>query len=183
MKIYSVLTFFLFMSSIVYSQGIENTSIHQFKVEDLYGDLFDFNSLKGQKIMVVNTASECGLTPQYDKLQSIYQKYKDSGFVIVGFPANNFAGQEPGTNEEIALFCKHNYGVTFPMMKKISVKGDDIHPIYQFLTSKSKNGITDSSVSWNFQKYLIDKTGKLVKVLEPRTEPDAQEIIDWIESE
>jgi len=156
-------------------------SIHQYTVTDIDGKSFDFKSLKGKKIMVVNTASKCGLTPQYEKLEAIYQKYKNSNFIIVGFPANNFMGQEPGSNEEIATFCKKNYGVSFSMMEKISVKGSDIHPVYQFLTEKSKNGLEDNSVQWNFQKYLIDENGYLVKVISPRTSPDDQEITSWIE--
>jgi glutathione peroxidase len=156
-------------------------SIHQFTVTDIDGKSFDFKSLKGKKIMVVNTASKCGLTPQYEKLEALYQKYKNSNFVIVGFPANNFMGQEPGTNEEIATFCKKNYGVSFSMMEKISVKGSDMHPIYEFLTEKSKNGLEDNSVQWNFQKYLLDENGYLIKVVSPRTSPDDQEIISWIE--
>ena len=156
-------------------------SIHQFTVTDIDGKSFDFKSLKGKKIMVVNTASKCGLTPQYEKLEALYQKYKNSNFVIVGFPANNFMGQEPGTNEEIATFCKKNYGVSFSMMEKISVKGSDMHPIYEFLTEKSKNGLEDNSVQWNFQKYLLDENGYLIKVVSPRTSPDDLEIISWIE--
>ena len=156
-------------------------SIHQFTVTDIDGKSFDFKSLKGKKIMVVNTASKCGLTPQYEKLEALYQKYKNSNFVIVGFPANNFMGQEPGTNEEIATFCKKNYGVSFSMMEKISVKGSDMHPIYEFLTEKSKNGLEDNSVQWNFQKYLLDENGYLIKVVSPRTSPDDQEITSWIE--
>jgi glutathione peroxidase len=157
-------------------------TIYQFKVTDLYGKPFDFARLKGKKILVVNTASECGLTPQYQDLESIYEKYKDKNFVIVGFPANNFGAQEPGTNEQIAKFCKANYGVTFPMMSKISVKGSDKHAVYQFLTEKKRNGLQDSEVEWNFQKYLIDESGHLVKVLSPRTLPTDAEIINWINS-
>ena len=156
-------------------------SIYQFKVEDLSGDSFDFSTLKGKKILVVNTASECGLTPQYEQLQAIYEKYKDKNFVIVGFPANNFGSQEPGTNKQIATFCQKNYGVTFPMMSKISVKGNDMHPIYQFLTQKAKNGLEDSEVQWNFQKYLINEKGELAKVISPRTLPTDIEITNWIE--
>jgi glutathione peroxidase len=163
------------------SMNTSKESIHQFTVTDIDGKSFDFKSLKGKKIIVVNTASKCGLTPQYEKLEALYQKYKNSNFVIVGFPANNFMGQEPGTNEEIATFCKKNYGVSFSMMEKISVKGSDIHPVYQFLTEKSKNGLEDNSVQWNFQKYLIDENGYLVKVVSPRTSPDDQEITSWIE--
>lgn len=157
-------------------------TIFEFKVTDIKNVEFDFASLKGKKIMVVNTASECGLTPQYEQLQAVYEKYKDQNFVIVGFPANNFMGQEPGNNEEIATFCKANYGVTFPMMSKISVKGKDIHPIYQFLTQKSQNGLEDSDVQWNFQKYLIGTDGKLVRVVSPKVLPNDASIISWIES-
>ena len=159
---------------------MENT-IYQFKVEDIEGNAFDLSSLKGKKVMIVNTASKCGLTPQYKQLEELYQKYKDDDFVIIGFPANNFASQEPGTDEEIAQFCERNYGVTFPMMSKISVKGDDMHPLYQFLTQKSKNGYADSDVSWNFQKYLINEEGKVVEVIDPRTLPTDEKVISWIE--
>ena len=159
---------------------MENT-IYQFQVEDIEGNAFDLSSLKGKKVMIVNTASKCGLTPQYKQLEELYQKYKDDNFVIIGFPANNFASQEPGTDEEIAQFCERNYGVTFPMMSKISVKGDDMHPLYQFLTQKSKNGYADSEVSWNFQKYLINEEGKVVEVIDPRTLPTDEKVISWIE--
>ena len=162
--------------------GINNSqSIYQFKVNDIDGQSFDFESLKGKKVMIVNTASKCGLTPQYEQLEAIYKKYKDNGFVIVGFPANDFMGQEPGSNEEIGDFCKKNYGVSFPMMSKISVKGKKMAPIYQFLTSKKHNGFEDSKVKWNFQKYLINEEGKLVKVIAPTTKPDDTSIISWIE--
>jgi glutathione peroxidase len=157
-------------------------SVHQFKVEDIDGTPFDLSSLKGKKVMIVNTASKCGLTPQYEQLEAVYQAYKDSNFTIVGFPANNFMGQEPGSNEEIAEFCQKNYGVSFPMMSKISVKGKDKHELYQFLTEKDLNGLEDNEVKWNFQKYLIDEEGKLVKVIGPTTLPNDQEIIDWITS-
>lgn len=157
-------------------------TIYQFKVEDLSGNSFDFASLKGKKVMIVNTASKCGLTPQYKDLEAIYKEYKDKGFVIVGFPANNFASQEPGTNEEIGAFCQQNYGVTFPMMDKVSVKGDDMCDVYKFLTQKSKNGLQDSEVEWNFQKYLINEKGELAKVIKPRTLPTDPEVINWIKS-
>ncbi|WP_413998545.1 glutathione peroxidase [Flavobacterium sp. W1B] len=155
-------------------------TIYQFKVEDLSGNIFDFSTLKGKKIMIVNTASKCGLTPQYKDLEAIYKEYKDKGFVIVGFPANNFASQEPGTNEEIATFCQQNYGVSFPMMDKVSVKGDDMCAVYQFLTQKAKNGLQDSNVEWNFQKYLINEKGELEKVIAPKTLPTDPSVIDWI---
>ena len=161
---------------------MKKENIYQFKVSDLYGSDFDFSTLEGKKIMVVNTASECGLTPQYEDLQKLYDQYKDKDFVIVGFPANNFGGQEPGSNEQIASFCKENYGVTFPMMSKISVKGEDKHQVYQFLTQKSRNGLQDSEVQWNFQKYLIDSNGELAMVIEPKTLPTDPSVVNWIES-
>jgi glutathione peroxidase len=189
MKNLSMFSFALFLfwscqgqnkQAVTNTTTMEKQTIYQFKVEDLSGKEFDFASLKGKKIMIVNTASKCGLTPQYKDLETIYQQYKDKGFVIVGFPANNFASQEPGTNEEIAAFCQLNYGVTFPMMDKISVKGDDMHKVYQFLTQKSKNGLQDSDVEWNFQKYLLNEKGELVKVISPRTLPTDSEIVNWI---
>ena len=159
---------------------MQKQTIYQFKVEDLSGKTFDFASLKGKKIMIVNTASKCGNTPQYKDLEELYEKYKNKNFVIVGFPANNFLWQEPGTNAEIAAFCKKNYGVTFPMMAKISVKGKDMHEVYQYLTQKSKNGIEDSEVKWNFQKYILNEKGELEKVISPKTLPTDPEIIDWL---
>lgn len=159
---------------------MKKQSIHQFKVSDLEGNEFDFASLKGKKVLVVNTASKCGLTPQYKELQALYEKYGNEKFVIVGFPANDFMSQEPGTNDEIGAFCQKNYGVTFPMMGKISVKGDGKHPLYQFLTEKSKNGLEDNDVEWNFQKYLLDENGELEQVISPRTSPMDSKIIQWI---
>ena len=159
---------------------VQTQTIYQFKVTDLYGKEFDFSTLKGKKLLIVNTASECGLTPQYKDLEAIYSKYKDKNFVIIGFPANNFGSQEPGSNVQIAKFCQMNYGVTFPMMSKISVKGKDIHEVYQFLTQKDKNGLQDSQVEWNFQKYLINEEGELIKVLSPRVLPTDSEIVGWI---
>ena len=157
-------------------------SIYDFTVKDIYGDDFKLSDLKGKKIMIVNTASKCGLTSQYKGLENLYSRYKSMNFVIVGFPANNFLWQEPGSNEKIANFCKENYGVTFPMMSKISVKGSSMHPLYKFLTDKSKNGVISSSVSWNFQKYLINEDGSIYKVISPRTKPEDPKIIDWITS-
>jgi len=161
---------------------MEKQTIYQFKVKDLSGKDFDFASLKGKKIMIVNTASKCGNTPQYKDLEALYKKYAAQGFVIVGFPANNFMSQEPGTNEEIAAFCQLNYGVTFPMMSKISVKGKEMHEVYQFLTQKSKNGFEDSQVKWNFQKYLLNEKGELVKVIAPKTVPNDPEVLNWLKS-
>jgi glutathione peroxidase len=162
------------------TKTMEKQTIYQFKVEDLSGKTFDFATLKGKKILVVNTASKCGLTPQYKDLEKIYKEYKDKGLVIVGFPANNFGKQEPGTNAKIETFCEMNYGVTFPMMSKISVKGSDMDPIYQFLTQKAKNGLQDSDVEWNFQKYLINEKGELTKVISPQVLPTDDAIVSWI---
>ena len=177
----SILLFFLFILTSVSVNAQNNTSIYQFKVEDLSGNTFDFASLKGKKILIVNTASKCGYTPQYEQLEAIYNKYKNKNLVIIGFPANNFMWQEPGTNAEIATFCKSKYGVTFPMMAKISVKGKDIHPIYQFLTQKKLNGVLDSKVEWNFQKYLINEKGQLEQVYMSGVKPNDEKIINWIE--
>lgn len=158
------------------------SSIYDFTVNDINGDVFHFSDLKGKKVMIVNTASKCGLTPQYEQLEALYKDYKDKGLVIVGFPANNFMNQESGSNEEIASFCKLNYGVTFPMMEKIDVKGDAIAPIYKYLTTLSLNGHSDNEVQWNFQKYLIDEQGFLVKVIGPKTLPNDKEILDFLKS-
>lgn len=155
-------------------------SIYDFKVTGLDGKPINFADFKGKKIMIVNTASECGNTPQYEQLQALYEKYKGK-LVIVGFPANNFGDQEPGSNEQIADFCSKNYQVSFPMSQKISVKGDDVHPIYQWLTKKELNGYSDSQVKWNFQKYLIDENGKLIAVYKAGMKPDNDEIIKAIE--
>ncbi|MFT4969506.1 MAG: glutathione peroxidase [Chitinophagales bacterium] len=155
-------------------------TIYQFQVEDINGESFDFDDLKGKKVMIVNTASKCGLTPQYEDLEKVYQEYKDQNLVVIGFPANNFLSQEPGSNEDIASFCQKNYGVSFPMMSKISVKGKDMHEFYQFLTMMDLNGFEDSKVAWNFQKYLIGEEGKLEKVISPKTLPTDPEVIDWI---
>lgn len=173
---------FAFMFTIVSSAMAAKgpASIHDFVVEDIYGDPFDMASLEGKKVMIVNTASRCGLTPQYEELENLYRMYGETGFVIIGFPANNFMNQEPGTNEEIIAFCEDNYGVSFPMMSKISVKGDDIAPIYEWLTNKEMNGKMDSTISWNFQKFLIDEQGQLLDVLAPRVSPMSDQVIDWL---
>lgn len=155
--------------------------IHQFKVKDITGNDFDLSQLKGKKVLIVNTASKCGLTPQFEQLEALYQKYKDQNFIILGFPTNDFMSQDPGTNEEIAAFCKLNYGVTFPMMEKVKVKGATIEPIFNYLLTKNLNGLGDFVVEWNFQKFLINEEGKLDKVISPKTSPTDQEIINWIE--
>ncbi len=162
--------------------GLAQTSgFYNFKVKTLEGKDFDFASLKGKKVMVVNTASKCGFTPQYKDLEELYEKYQGQ-LVIIGFPANNFLNQEPGSATEIRAFCTANYGVTFPMMEKISVKGSDMAPIYKWLTSKEQNGVMDSSVKWNFQKYLIDENGKLIDVIYSSEKPTSDKVTAWINS-
>lgn len=179
MKTNLFLTLILFFAMTTFGQT--KKTFYDFTVETITGETFELSSLKGKKVMVVNTASKCGLTPQYEGLQALYAKYGGENFTIIGFPANNFMSQEPGTDEEILEFCTSNYGVGFPMMSKISVKGDDMHALYKWLTSKSENGVMDSDVSWNFQKYLIDENGKLADMMSPRTKPDDPKIIAWIE--
>lgn len=177
MRILILLSIMTFSASLVNAQ---TKSLYDFTVKTIEGESFPLSQLKGKKVMVVNTASKCGLTPQYELLEKLYKQYKGQNFVIIGFPANNFMGQEPGSNAEILEFCTKNYGVTFPMMEKISVKGDDIHPLYQWLTSKKENGAVDADVTWNFQKFLINEEGKVEKSFSPRTKPNDEEIINWI---
>ena len=174
---------FLFVLAFVSTLTFGQKSFYDFTVKDIEGSDFDLSSLKGKKVLVVNTASKCGNTPQYKTLQELYEKYKSDDFTIIGFPANNFGAQEPGSDEDIAEFCEKNYGVTFPMMSKISVKGSDMHPLYHWLTEKSKNGVMDSEVKWNFQKYMIDENGHLVDVVAPKTQPDDEKVLDWIKGD
>ena len=174
----SILFLLLVFSLAGLAQG---SGFYDFKVKTLEGDDFDFSSLKGKKVMVVNTASKCGNTPQYKDLEELYEQNKED-LVIIGFPANNFANQEPGSASDIRKFCTENYGVTFPMMEKISVKGNDIHPLYKWLTSKNKNGVMDSEVTWNFQKYLIDENGNLIDVIKPKVKPSSEKVLAWISS-
>ena len=155
-------------------------SFYDFTVYDVDSNKFELSQLKGKKVLVVNVASKCMYTKQYPDLEKLYQTYKDSNFVIIGFPANNFMKQEPGTNEEIKEFCTLNYGVTFPIMAKISVKGKDIHPLYKWLTSKEQNGVENSKVKWNFQKYMINEDGSFHAYVKPGKKPFTEKIIDWI---
>jgi glutathione peroxidase len=156
--------------------SIQTKTIYDFTVESLNGGTINFADFKGKKILIVNTASKCGFTPQYEELQALYEKYKDH-LVIVGFPANNFFSQEPGSNETIEAFCKKNYGVTFPMAAKISVKGKDIAPVYKWLCNKAENGVMDAKISWNFNKFILDENGKLIAHFKSNVKPMSEEII------
>lgn len=172
-----IFAFFISLATVLSAQQ----NFHSFKVKTIDGEDFDLAGLKGKKVLVVNTASRCGLTPQYKELQQLYLKYGGEKFTIIAFPANNFLNQEPGTNEEIQEFCSREYEITFPVMEKISVKGDDIHPLYKWLTSKELNGKFDAAVTWNFQKFMIDENGNLVDYCTPKTKPSDEKIINWIE--
>ncbi|MBL6963835.1 MAG: glutathione peroxidase [Bacteroidetes bacterium] len=156
------------------------SSFYLLKASTINHEDFDFSTLKGKKVLIVNTASKCGFTPQYKELQELYEKYGKDDFVILGFPSNDFASQEPGNEEQIKAFCQRNYGVTFPMMSKISVKGSDKHEVYTWLTDKDRNGKMDSKVNWNFQKYLVDEKGQLVEVYPSNVKPLDDRIVDWI---
>ena len=160
-----------------FSPAVSQTrSIYDFKVAGLDGDTIDFAEFKGKKILIVNTASKCGFTPQYEDLEKLYKTYKDK-LVIVGFPANNFFSQEPGSNETISEFCKKNYGVSFPMAAKISVKGKNIAPIYKWLCDKEENGVMDAKISWNFNKFLLDENGKIIAHFKSAVKPMSEEIL------
>lgn len=155
-------------------------AFYELTATDIHGGPVRMAELKGKKLMVVNTASECGYTPQYAQLQELYEAYKDKGFVIIGFPCNQFGAQEPGDEQRIEAFCRKNYGVTFPLMAKVEVKGKGQHPVYKWLTSKAENGVMDSEVKWNFHKYLIDGDGNLVMSLESGVSPLDERILAWL---
>lgn len=155
------------------------SSIYDFKVEGLEGGSIDLSKYKGKKIMIVNTASKCGNTPQYAELEQLYEKYKDK-LVIIGFPANNFGQQEPGTNTEIKEFCTKNYGVSFPMAAKVSVKGDDIAPIFKYLTNEAKKLGFEDPIKWNFTKFLLDENGKLITVIHNKTKPMSEDVLKYL---
>ena len=157
------------------------SSVLEFTMNSIDGAPTSLASFKGKVLLVVNVASRCGFTPQYEGLEKIYEKYKDQGLVIMGFPANNFLGQEPGTNEEIKTFCTRKYNVSFPMFSKISVKGDDKAPLYQFLTDTNLNPTTGGEIKWNFTKFLVDRNGKVIERFEPEVKPDSPEVIAAIE--
>jgi glutathione peroxidase len=178
-----VMTFVIVASLVYDSVSAQSKNFYDFTVKTIEGKKFPLSKLKGKKTLVVNVASKCGLTPQYKQLQELYDKYGKGNFTIIAFPANNFGKQEPGTNEEIKEFCTSIYSVTFPMMSKISVKGDDIAPVYKWLTSKNENGKSDAEVTWNFQKFMIDENGNWVGIVEPKVLPTDKIITDWIEKQ
>ncbi len=169
-------------SSTVMTKTSNAKSIYEFEVTDIDGNNINLGKYKDSVVMFVNTASECGYTPQYKGLQAIYDKYKDRGFVILGFPANNFGGQEPGTNDEIKDFCTLKYKVTFPMFAKISVKGDDQHPLYQFLTNEKTNPKFAGDVSWNFNKFLANEKGEMIARFSSKETPESNEVTKAIET-
>lgn len=154
-------------------------TIYEFKVPSIEGGTIDFSKYKGKKILVVNTASKCGYTPQYEGLEKLYKQYGDK-LVIVGFPANNFGQQEPGSNEEIQQFCKVRYGVTFPLASKVEVVGENTHPLFKWLTSKEENGVLDASIQWNFTKFLLDENGKLLASFPSKVAPESEEIVKYL---
>ena len=164
----------------VKTNKVMSKSIYDYKVDALEeGKTINFADFKGKKILVVNTASECGFTPQYADLEKLSNEYKDK-LVVVGFPANNFGGQEPGTNVEIGAFCQKNYGVTFPLASKVSVKGDDTAPIFKYLSEKSLNGVKDTEIQWNFTKFLLDENGKLIDSFVSKVKPTDEAITKYL---
>ena len=172
------LLFSMLIASLMLSPMI---SIHKYSAKDIDGKEVSLGQYKGKVLLIVNVASQCGNTPQYKELQKVYEKYKAKGLVVLGFPANNFMGQEPGTNAQIKAFCQKEYAVTFPMFSKISVKGKDIDPLYRFLTTKAENGVMDAEVRWNFQKFLVGKNGQVIASVSPRTSVNDAAVLKQIE--
>ena len=160
----------------------DSLTIYDFEVKTIDGDTYDLSKLKGKKLLIVNVASKCGLTSQYGQIEELYNEYKHKNFEILAFPSSDFANQEFNDNEKIASFCQKNYGVTFPIFEKISVRGKDKHPIYQWLTEKDKNGKKNVSVMWNFQKFIIDENGNWIDYFLPTTSPKSKKIIKWIDN-
>lgn len=157
-----------------------SNTVYNIAINDIHGKPLNLEDYKGKKILLVNTASQCGLTPHYAQLQELYENYKDK-LVVIGLPCNDFGGQEPGTSEEIINFCLSNYNVSFPITEKVKILGDDVHPLYRFLTKEDLNGFADSDVKWNFQKYLINESGELIRVFSPLTEPLSEDLLKYIE--
>jgi len=173
MKVFALLFTLFAMSSFNYSK-----SIYDFKIEALEGGTIDFSQFKGKKILVVNTASHCGYTPQYEGLQKLYEEHKDK-LVIVGFPTDNFGGQEFQDNDSISAFCKKNYGVTFPLTTRVDVKGENTTPVFKYLCHKDENGVLDATISWNFNKFIIDENGKLLQHFDSKVKPDSPELLKY----
>jgi len=178
----ALVVLFIINAISISAMGVEPESPLDFSMKSIEGEEVNLASYKGKVVLMVNVASKCGLTPQYEALQSLYEKYSGRGLVILGFPANNFGSQEPGTNAEIKEFCAVNYGVSFPMSAKISVIGEDQHPLYSYLTDRGTNPQFGGEIRWNFTKFLIDRKGKIVDRFEPRTKPDNPEVLSAIES-
>jgi glutathione peroxidase len=180
MKTYMIITAIIFATTLATAQTTGKKTFHDFTVTTIDGEEFPLSQLKGKKVLVVNTASKCGHTPQYEDLEKLFKTYGGEKFVVIGFPANNFMGQEPGSDAEIKQFCTSKYDVTFPMMSKISVKGNDIAPLYKWLTTKDENGVMDAPVKWNFQKFMIDEAGNLVDMAPPGEDPMSERIVNWV---
>lgn len=184
MKLVAVLSIGMLMLAFVATgSAAEKSSPLGFKMKSIDGNDVDLSKYKGDVVLIVNVASKCGLTPQYEQLEAVYSKYKDKGLQVLGFPANQFGGQEPGTDEEIAQFCTGKYNVDFPMFSKIVVKGKGIHPLYEFLTSEDTNPGMSGDIKWNFEKFLVGRDGKVAKRFAPQVKPDAPEVIEAIEGE
>ncbi len=179
MSMKKLTTIFAILFSFAVLSAQSQASFHNFKTTDIWGDEFDFAQLKGKKVLIVNTASECGYTGQFEALQRLYERFGGDNFVILGFPSNSF-DQELATDAEIANFCTSNYGVRFPMMTETTVRGDNIHPIFEWLTKKSLNGLMDIDLTWNFQKFMVDENGRLVDFAEPAVNPLSDKIVDWL---
>jgi glutathione peroxidase len=182
MKLAAILSLVCVLALAAGASAAEKSPL-DFKMDSIDGKPVDLSQYKGNVVLIVNVASKCGLTPQYKQLESVYSKYKDKGLAVLGFPANEFGKQEPGTNQEIATFCSSKYNVDFPMFSKIVVKGDGINPLYKFLTSKETNPGFEGDIKWNFEKFLVGRDGKVIKRFDPKTKPDDPEVIEAIESE
>lgn len=174
----------IFLAVVIMSVAVSSAEVDSaldFTMQNIRGEDVPLSTYRGKVVLIVNVASKCGLTPQYEGLQALYEKYSERGLAILGFPANNFAGQEPGTNSEIQQFCRVNYGVTFPMFGKISVKGDDQHPLYAFLTGEKTNPEYSGEIPWNFTKFLIGRDGSVIGRFDPKTVPESDEIVQAVE--
>jgi len=181
MKTILILFASLFISAYAGTEArAQSQTLHDLYAISIDGDTILFSAFKGMKVMVVNTASRCSLTPQYKALQELYETYGGENFIILAFPANDFANREPGDNEDIKEFCREKYGISFPIMQKTSVKGENMHPVYQWLTQASENGVADFKIKWNFQKFLIDEEGRLVDSVDPLVKPDSERVVEWI---